>query len=80
MKIPTSLTIVLTSLVWFILLYFALIYHNTERDKELKQISRNLGEDTYRCAILEYNMQFKDSVDFIAIDSIADRINFKNGY
>lgn len=80
MKIPTSITIVLTSIVWLILLYFSLIYHDSERDKELKTISRNLGEDTYRCAILEYNIQFKDSINFIAIDSIADRINFKNGY
>jgi preprotein translocase subunit YajC len=42
MKIPTSITIVLTSIVWLILLYFSLIYHDSERDKELKTISRNL--------------------------------------
>ena len=80
MKIPTSITIVLTSIVWLILLYLALIYHDTERDEELKKNNRKIGEDTYRCAILEYNIQFKDSIDFIRIDSIADRINFKNGY
>lgn len=80
MKIPTSITIILTSIVWLILIYLSLIYHDTKRDEELKKNSRKIGQDTYRCAILEYNIQFKDSIDFIRIDSIADRINFKNGY